>query len=82
MINQIKSMPNTQLAGNVVSKFGHSDVINFVTFASKAIELSAGEFARQVGVTLKLAKPVSSFNELAKEIWSLPQLFLKNLYQN
>ncbi len=73
LINQMKSMPNTQLAGNVVSKFGHSDVINFVTFASKAIELSAGEFARQVGVTLKLAKPVSSFNELAKEIWSLPQ---------
>ncbi len=73
LINQMKSMPNTQLAGNVVSKFGHSDVINFVTFASKAIELSAGEFARQVGATLKLPNPVSSFDELAKTIWALPQ---------
>jgi hypothetical protein len=44
-----------------------------VTFASKAIELSAGEFARQVGVTLKLPSSVSSFDELAKAIWALPQ---------
>jgi hypothetical protein len=72
LVNQMKTMLSQEMGKRATSALGHSDVLDFVVLGSKIIELSKSEFARQVGVALKLSEPVTSLNDLANKIIALP----------
>lgn len=80
-INNVKLEPSESLAGKMISLLGHTDVIDLTQLISKISQFSKNEFARQIGIVLKIKNSINNFDELAKELKSVPKAEIEKFPQ-